>query len=152
MVDPQFHGKPPVFSASAVLAQIADALSCIKSEDRLTFSDLGAVLGVSEDQAAKYCDTSSTMNAVTYARAKREWNGRFTGGVDRLCHDSRPAKQHDRSRESKVLKAALSLSIALSDDDEISADEVRANRATIEAARDALDELLGKLTPREARK
>jgi hypothetical protein len=51
----------------------------------------------------------------------------------------------DRSQQSKVLKAALALSIALEDDGEISPEEVRQNRATIEQARDALDALLGKL-------
>jgi hypothetical protein len=50
--------------------------------------------------------------------------------------------QHDRTRESHVLKAALALSVALADDDTITPDEVRAHRSTIEAARDALDELL----------
>lgn len=58
-----------------------------------------------------------------------------------VLHDT----EADRTRESKVLKAALALSVALADDDTITPDEVRANRATIEAARDALDELLRKL-------
>lgn len=51
----------------------------------------------------------------------------------------------DRGRQSSVLKAALALSLALEDDDEVTALEVRANRATIEAARNALDALLTKL-------
>lgn len=51
----------------------------------------------------------------------------------------------DRGRESSVLKAALALSVALSDDDEITPAEVRANRSTIENARNALDQLLAKL-------
>lgn len=146
----QSSGNRPVFSASAVLDAVASELSLIKSQDRLTYADLARVLGKSDDQAAKYCEGTAEMGIVAFASAKREWNGRFTGALDRLCHDSRPVAQHDRTRESKVLKAALSLSIALSDDDEITADEVRANRATIEAARDALEELLGKLAPREA--
>lgn len=56
----------------------------------------------------------------------------------------------DRVAQSSVLKAALALSIALEDDDQIDADEVRQNRATIEAAVDALNGLLGKLNPRVA--
>lgn len=51
----------------------------------------------------------------------------------------------DRARESSVIKAALALSQALEDDDIISPIEVRDNRAVIEAARDALDQLLAKL-------
>lgn len=135
----------PVFSASAVVDEVADALSAIRREDGLTFADMAATLGKSEDQAAKYCAGSATMDLVTFARAKREWNGRFTGGLDRLCADTRPVSDADRARQNKVLKAALALSIALEDDDEITPAEVRANRATIECARDALDELLRKI-------
>jgi len=51
----------------------------------------------------------------------------------------------DRSRESSVLKAALALSVALSDDDVITPEEVRQNRPTIENAIDALQGLLAKL-------
>lgn len=134
-----------VFSASTVLDRIGEALSAIRREDGLTFADMAAVLAKSEDQAARYCAGSAAMDVVTFARAKREWNGRFTGGLDRLCHDSRPTGDADRLRSSKVLKAALALSVALEDDDEITPDEVRGNRATIEAARDALDELLRKI-------
>ncbi len=135
----------PVFSASAVLDAIGEALTTIRREDGLTFADMAAILAKSEDMAAKYCAGSAAMDAITFARAKREWNGRFTGALDRLCHDSRPSKDQDRMRGSKVLAAALALSIALEDDDAISPNEVKANRATIENARDALDELLRKL-------
>jgi hypothetical protein len=150
MTNPTIHGNRAIFSASVVVETIATALAAIKSEDRLTYADLGAILGKSEDQAAKYCDGSATMDAVTFARGKREWNGRFTGALDRLCHESRPCADADRERSSKVLRAALALSIALEDDDEITAIEVRQNRATIEAARDALGELLCKLTVQAA--
>lgn len=57
----------------------------------------------------------------------------------------------DRVAQSSVLKAALALSIALEDDDQIDADEVRQNRQTIEAAVDALNGLLGKLNPKAVR-
>jgi transcriptional regulator with XRE-family HTH domain len=135
----------PVFSASTVLDEVGAALSSIRRDDGLTFADLAAVLGKSEDQAAKYCAGSAEMGVVAYARARREWNGRFDGALDRLCHDTRPVSDVDRRRHSKVLKAALALSLALEDDDEITPKEVRANRATIEQARDALDELLRKI-------
>lgn len=135
----------PVFSASSILDTVGEALTAIRKEDKLTFADMAAVLNKSEDQAAKYCAGAQEMGLIAYARAKREWNGRFTGGLDRLCHDARPSDDADRTRQSKVLKAALALSIALEDDGEISPDEVRANRATIENARDALEELLRKV-------
>jgi len=141
----------PVFSASATVNEVARALTAIRLEDGLTFGDIGAVLGKSEDQAAKYCAGSAVMDMVTFARAKREWNGRFTGGLDRLCSDSRPVASTDRSKGSAVLKAALALSVALEDDDAIDEHEVRTNRGTLENARDAIDALLGKLQPREVR-
>jgi hypothetical protein len=147
MPDPLIHGKRPVFSASSVLDAISRSLSEIKAEDRLTYSDLGALLGKSEDQAAKYCDGSATMDAVTFARAKREWNGRFTGYFDRLCVESRPTVHTDRQAQSSVLEAALALSKALEDDNAIDRDEVRQNRTTLESARDALNAQLAKLSP-----
>ena len=147
MTSPTIHGNRPVFSASTVLEAVATELSLIKSQDRLTFNDLGAVLGKSEDQAAKYCAGEADMGLVSFARAKREWNGRFTGALDRLCHDSRPAAGSDRGRHCKLLKAALAVAEALEDDDEVDASEVRANRVAIEDARDALNDMLSKLAP-----
>lgn len=150
MAKPPIHGKPPVFSASKVLAAIGEELALIKSQDGLTWADIGRVLGRSEDQAAKYADGTAEMGVVAFAAAKREWNGRFTGSLDRLCVESRPAGSSDRSCGSQVLAAALAMSVALEGDDEIVADEVRQNRATLESARDAIDAQLAKLTPRAA--
>lgn len=140
----------PVFSASSVLDVIGESLSVIRREDGLTFGDIAAILGKSEDQASKYCSGAQAMDIVTFARGWREWNGRLSGGLYRLCHDSRPAQNTDRAKGSAVLKAALALSVALEDDDAIDCGEVRANRGTLENARDAIDELLGKLTVRAA--
>lgn len=144
MTDPHIHGKKPVYSASAALDEVAKALNEIKSQDRLTWADIGAVLGVSDDQAAKYADGTSTMSFVTFGRGKREWNGRFTGYFDRLCVDSRPGKVDDRHGHTTILQAALALSVALEDGD-ISPEEVRANRQTLENARDAIEAQLRKL-------
>lgn len=145
MSAPNIHGNRSVFSASTVLEAVGSELGLIKSQDKLTWSDLGAVLGVSEDMAAKYADGSAAMNIVTFARGKREWNGRFTGKLDKLCVETRPCADADRARQSKVLKAALALSIALEDDGEITPDEVRESRATLEGARDAIDAVLRKV-------
>lgn len=131
-----------VFSASAVLETVARDLALIKHQDRLTYGDIGAIMGKSEDQAAKYCEGTATMDLVAFARAWREWNGRFAGGLAALCHDSRPSKHCDRVRQSNVLEAAWALSVALQDDGEVSPGEVRDNLKTLEAARDALDELI----------
>jgi hypothetical protein len=136
-----------VFSASAVLEAVASDLTQIKAEDGLTDADIGAVLGKSEDQAAKYRTALADMGLVSFARGKREWNGRFTGGLDRLCSETRPTVC-DRSGHSRLLEAALAFSIAL-EDGEITVEEVRANRATLESARDAIEAQLAKLgTPK----
>lgn len=144
MSGPTFHGNRPVFSASSVLDAIASDLLAIKNADRLTYADIGAVLGKSEDQAAKYCDGSATMDAVAFARGKREWNGRFTGSYDRLCVESRPTALPDRQRKNAVLRAALAMAEALEDDDEITPFEVSAIRVQLEKAKEAIDAMLAK--------
>lgn len=146
MPNPTIPGKKPTYSASNALAAIGKAIGEIKAEDGLTWADIGAVLGVSDDQASKYADGTAAMNAVTFGRGKREWNGRFTGYFDRLCVDSRPGKGDDHAGQSAVLEAALVLHRGLSDG-KVSSAEVLANRAILENARDALDEQLGKLRP-----
>lgn len=142
----QSTAKRPVFSASAVLDAVASELSTIKHEDALTDADLGRVLGKSEDQAAKYRTGLAEMGIVAFAAAKREWNGRFTGALDRLCVESRPAVTDDRKGHTSLLQAALAFSVALQDG-EFTAEEVRANRATLENARDAIEAQLAKLRP-----
>lgn len=137
----------PVFSASAVMDAVGDALLAIRREDGLTYDDMAATMGMSADMVARYCAGSAAMGLVTYARCRREWNGRFDGALDRLCHDSRPNKRGSRNVQSAVVKAAFAIAQALEDDGEISAKEVRDNRATLEDARDAIDGLLRSLSP-----
>lgn len=146
MADQHIHRSRSVFSASNVRQALADALNEIKEQDGLTDADIGAVLGKSEDRARAYRNGDSSMDAETFGRGKREWNGRFTGYFDRLCESSRPGKVDDRACESTVLKAVLALSVALADGD-ISTEEVRRNRGTLEEARDAIEAQLAKLRP-----
>lgn len=133
-----------IYSASNAVAAIALALTEIKHEDGLTDADLGAVLGKSEDMAAKYRTGLATMDFITFGRGKHYWNGRFTGHFDRLCTESRPGAHCDHAGQSLILKAALALSVAL-EDGKVDAEEVRANRSTLEDARDAIEAQLAKL-------
>jgi hypothetical protein len=142
--NPRIHGNRVAYSASNALEAVGKALNEIKTADRLTWGDIGAVLGVSEDQAARYADGTATMNFVTYGRGKHYWNGRFTGYFERLCIDSRPGKVNDHGALTAVLNAAACLSKALEDGD-IEAREVRDHRSELEAAYDALGMQLGKL-------
>lgn len=142
MSAPMIHGK--TLTASAILREVGNDLSLIRQQDGLTWADLGKVLGRSDDQAAKYADGTAEMGIVAFGFGRREWGSRFTGSLDRLIDGHRIDAEHDRSRQSHVLRAALTLSIALEGDDAITADEIHANRGTIENARDALDALLSK--------
>ena len=79
--------------------------------------------------------------------AWREWNGDFIGPIKRYCEETRPGAPCDHAAQSAILKAALALSVAL-EDGEVDPEEVRLNRATLEAARDAIDAQLSKLVRR----
>jgi len=146
MIKPQVVGKGRTFSASLALECIARALSEIRDEDHLTYGDLGAILGKSEDQTAKYCAGIATMDAITFARGKREWGSRFTGYLDRLCETTRRSNSTDHHDQTKVARAMLAFAEAL-EDGEITVDEVLANRATLEAAGEAITKQLAKLRP-----
>lgn len=135
-----------VFSASNALKVVGDALADIKREDGLTYADLGRVLGKGDDQASKYCDGGADMGIVSFLLAWREFNGRFIGPVKCFVEQTRPIATDDRAGHTTILEAALALSVALQDGD-ITAEEVRANRATLEAARDAIEAQLAKLRP-----
>lgn len=134
-----------IFSASSVLKALADDLTAIKHEDGLTDADIGRVLGKSEDQAAKYRTGLADMGVVSFAAGKREWNGRFSGALDRLCVESRPGtSREDHNTLSCVLDCAALLSHML-EDGKITPEEVRDHRKELEEARAAIDAQLSKL-------
>jgi hypothetical protein len=148
MTAPLIHRPDRAFSASLIMKKVGDDLSLIRAQDDLTWADVGAEMGKSGDQAAKYADATAEMGLVAYSRARRRWGSRFTGSLDRLIDGCRLDGACDRGRQSHVLRAALALSVALEDDDQITPGEVRANRATIENAIGALEALLSKDTTR----
>lgn len=139
-------GNKPVFSASSVRDTIAETLAAIKEEDGLTYADMGRVMGKSGDRAEAYCNGDfSDMSGFSLLAAWREWNGRFVGPLRTLVEGSRPGGAHcDHAGQSAILKAALAISVALQDG-EVDPEEVRANRSTLESARDAIDAQLAKL-------
>lgn len=146
MTAPRIHGNRTPYSASNVLNALGRALHEIKAQDALTWADMGAILGKSDDQAAKYAEGTATMDVITFGRARREWNGRFTGYFDMLCEESRVGKVCDYSALTAVLDLANRLAVAL-ENGEIEPEEVRENRKHLEAARDAIDAQLAKLGP-----
>ena len=148
MSNPRFHGFRRSLSASAVRNAIATALMQIKAEDELTFSDIGRVLGKSEDQAARYCDGTAEMSVTSFYFGRREWNGRFTGLADKLLETVEA--QDAQHAQTCILKAALALSHAL-EDGELTVEEIHANRSTLEKAKEAIDAQLSRLRPAEVR-
>ena len=150
MTKPTIHGNRGTLTASIIRAAIAQDLSQIKHEDGLTFADIGRILGKSEDQAAKYCDGTACMDAVTYSFARDEWNGRFTGTLDALIEARKPQGATDRQKLSAILGCAQEVALALEDDDQVCSNDVRKARRKLEAGREAIDELLRKLTVRAA--
>lgn len=143
MADPLIHGNRTVVSASDMVNAIADALGEIRRQDRLTWADMGAVLGKSEDQAAKYADGSAVMDITTFWRARAAWGSRFTGYFDRLGQAA--PSLDDRQGHTSLLVAALGIAQALEGDNTITPAEVKAMRPDLERARDAIEAQLKKL-------
>jgi hypothetical protein len=111
---------------------------------------IGATIGCDEKTVRNARDEKSTLRLDFAANLLRIDGTAFDPFLARVGRRSVPINatcdtDADRTQQNKVLKAALALSIALEDDDQISPEEVRRNRATIETARDALDALLAKL-------
>ena len=150
MTAPTIHRANRTFSASAILDAVAADLSQIRDEDGLTYAELGTVLGKSGDQAEKYTKGTAEMGIVAYARAKREWNGRFAGSVNRLIAEARGETTTDREDECALIRAVMALADALADDGEVSVAEVRQHRAVLEQAGEAIAHQLAKLPPRAA--
>jgi cyanate lyase len=143
VADPLIHGFRATVSASDMVNSLADTLGEIRQQDRLTWADMGVVLGKSEDQAAKYADGSAVMDITTFWRARRCWGSRFTGYFDRLCAGT--DQTNDRLGQTEVLSAALALLQALLSDNTITPSEVKAIRRELELARDAIEAQLKKL-------
>jgi hypothetical protein len=139
---------PAFIPASTIRAALGDALGKIRSEEGLTWAELGELIGKGDDQTTRYVDGSAEMGVTTFYRAKQLWNGRFTGVADRMAEEARE-EMCGHQAQSAILKAALALSVAL-EDGKLTVEEVRANRATLENARDAIASQLSRLTPKAA--
>jgi hypothetical protein len=142
---PLIHGLPRRVSASDLLDALANDLSEIRRIDKMTWVELGQVLGRSDDQAAKYADGTATMDWVSYKRGELAWGTRFTGSVDRLLEKSAHTVNAHQA-QSCVLRAALALAEAL-EDGELTVPEIRDNRAVLEKAKEAIEGQLGRLGP-----
>jgi hypothetical protein len=147
---PTIHGNRRTLSATSILECLGDRLMHIKMEDRLRWSDLGEIIGVSEDQAAKYADGSAAMNVIAFAKAWAHWRSRFTGDLEMLVEGS-TEKPCAAQTQSRILKACLAIEEAKSDGDGLTVEDIRKNRTVLEHARDAIDAQLARLGPKDAR-
>jgi hypothetical protein len=146
MNKPPIHGIQRAVPASKILEELGNALSRIRQEDRLTWADIGAHLGKSEDQAAKYADGTAEMGAVACFKAWDLWGERFSGGAKALF--DKPSIHHDAlSAQSCMLRAALALAEAL-EDGELTVQEIRDNRSTLEKAQTAIAAQLARIGPK----
>jgi hypothetical protein len=141
---PTIHGKP--LTSSRILGALAEDLSKIKSEDSLTWVEVGEVLGVSDDQAAKYADGSATMNIVTFTRGKLAWNGRFTGKLDKLVEAA--AGEIDGHHVLTLLFTAGGEIARALEDGSLSDSEILKARKHLEDLKAAIDKLLCRVGPR----
>lgn len=146
MNKPTIHGVRRPITASMLREAVADRLSAIRQEDKMTWIEVGQVLGRSDDQAAKYADASAEMGFVSYAFAKLAWGKRFTGDVDKLLEAATPSTNAFHA-QSCVLRAALALAEALEDGD-LTVQEIRDNRSTLEKAQDAIAAQLARIGPK----
>lgn len=148
---PRIHRTYRSVSASEMMEAIGESLSAIKSEDGLTDADLGAELGKSEDQAAKYRTSLAEMPATVFIRACRRWNGRFANRVFGLFGGKLvmldPGAGSDRAGQTALMRAVLALQDALEDDvlDDV---ELVQRRAIIEEAGRAIDRWRNRLSLR----
>jgi len=60
-----------------LLAAIGTALLQIKNEDRLTLTDMGAILGRSDEMVAQYIAGEAEMGVTVWFRAQEAWGSRL---------------------------------------------------------------------------
>lgn len=150
------HSSRGSFCVSDALDTLGEDIATIRVEDGLTWIDVGRELGKCKDRARDYSKAVSEMPLSAFLLGCRRWNGRFGGRVlamigKRLADLETTADTiPDRAKESSVLAAALSLSVALADG-KITDEEIVANRQTLENANAAIDALLARAGPKRGR-
>lgn len=129
MTAPQIHGTPRSFSVSNALETIGEDLATIKREDKLSWKDVGRVMGKSDDRAADYASAISEMPVSAFLLGLREWNGRLGARVLAMIGKQigplDAADMTDNERLAKLLHLAHLLSLALLDDGKVDDDELR---------------------------
>lgn len=120
MMPTHIHGTRRPFSVSLALQTIAETLTTIRSEDRLTWIDMGHKLGKSDDRARDYANDTGEMGIGAFLMACKEWNGRFANPVFSLLQmnleDQSAIRTTDREKLCRITKLAHLLTVALTDE------------------------------------
>lgn len=142
-------------SGSDLIAALANALSDIKEQDRLTDKELAAFLGKSgQDSGKAYRTGFAEMPVTAFLRGCETWNGRFANealaliGMKLVPLDA--GAMNDRAGFTAMCALLTEMAEALEDDGEIDGEELAAMRAAVEKAGQYVDRLRGRLKPRVA--
>jgi hypothetical protein len=149
MTAPQIHPRFRTVPASLLLKTLGESLEAIKSEDEATDADLGAVLGKSDDTAARYRTGLAEMPIVAFLRGCGKWDGRFANAalalVGMKLSPLDAAEGCDRKSFTALCALLSEMAQALEDDNEIDDRELLSMRPEIEAASKHLDRLRERL-------
>lgn len=149
MTAPHIHTPYRTVPASLMLKTLGESLEAIKHEDGATDADLGAVLGKSEDTAARYRTGLAEMPVVSFLRGCREWDGRFANAalalVGMKLAPLNAADGCDRKGFSALCALLAEMAEAVEDDGKIDDTELLAMRPELEAAAKHIDRLRDRL-------
>lgn len=148
--NPTIHRLSAHFSASDMLEAVGDAIAATKKARCLTYGDVGAAFGKSEDVAASYRAGMSDMPLSAFLRGTAALgdgvgNAALAYIGRQLAPLTTAAASDDSRKLSPVSRAVSIIADATSPDSEggaaITDDELMADAAEIERAWGALDEL-----------
>lgn len=149
MTAPIIPGRYRTVPASTLLATLGDSLGRIKDRDKLTYVDVGRVLGKSDDQAGKYRDGTADMGVVSLLLGIREWDGAFINDVLGLVGMKVVPLESSAATDRDALPAITGLlhqvAVALADDGKIDDRELMAMRTELTEAGRAIDMLRERL-------
>lgn len=145
MSDPHIHNRYRTIPASKMLNTLGESLERIKSQDGATDADLGAVLGKSDDTAARYRTGLAEMPVVAFLRGCREWDGRFAndvlGLVGMRITPVDASSACDRQSVTALCALLAKWSAALENDGQIDDQELEEMWPELEAASKHVDRL-----------
>jgi hypothetical protein len=152
MLDRQFHGLAPDFSATSALQAIADVLTDIKRRDQLTDGAIGDALHKSPDRVRDYRLADSDMGLVTFLRAVRRWGEDMNPVLALAGYRLTRSERADTCDIAKGITLASALHRVLDAvrDGKISGDELAGMADEITDAGAVMDELRSRLAEARA--